>query len=160
MPLRAKWAELLKYLRLILFVVLFLFLALLFIVLVAGSDGRSILPTIILALGILLALLIIVYLIFKLVEYNALKKRLDWLITQLELPEENEILEELRLAVIDYNPEMKEKTCSICALEMGEKALIISCLKCDKIFHKEHFIVWLRENERCPNCKNLILPFD
>lgn len=160
MPLRVKWAELLRYMRIAIFVALFVFLSALTGWSVTGKDFSKVFYFGAIITSIPLILLIIVYIVIKALEKKAMIERLQWMITQIDSPKNNEKLEELRLTVIHYQPELEEKTCSICGLAILEKAPIIQCLICEKVFHKKHFIKWLIENETCPICKNLILPFD
>lgn len=114
---------------------------------------------IIIGSGIFLTVLV-AFTIIKINDNRARKARITWMVNQLETPIGNENLEELRLTVMKYSPDSQEKKCSICLLDLEEKTQVVQCLKCDKLFHKEHFMEWLRENEVCPKCKNLILPFD
>ena len=111
------------------------------------------------ASGILLVVFV-VYLFIRRKNDRAKEERLTWMTAQLETRESNEVLDELRLAVMDYHPELRESICSVCALVLEEEANVVQCLRCEKVFHEEHFIDWLSENENCPHCKNLILPFD
>ena len=103
---------------------------------------------------------LIVYLIIKSKDNKAKEERLTWMSNQLELSDGNEKLEELRLSMLNFSHDFREQKCSICLLDLDVNSQVVQCTKCEKLFHKNHFINWLSENEVCPNCKNLILPFD
>jgi len=162
MPFKVKWAELLKYQRNSIFIILSIFVLSIMCTLLIppwGSNITTVFLYIILVTGLILGLLLIILIFFKLLEVRALKKRINWITSQLA-SQENEILEKLEIAVIEYYTELGEETCSICTLLFEEKARVIQCLICEKLYHEEHFIEWIKENENCPYCKNLILPFD
>lgn len=164
MSLRVKWVELLRRIRKVLIFTGIAFGLTTIIAIFYPRDDPffnylTIWLPITIAGGIFLILLA-AFTIIKINDNKAREARLTWIANQLETPEGNENLEELRLAMLKYSLDSREKKCSICTLELEEKALVVQCLRCDKIYHKEHFIEWLREYEVCPNCKNLILPFD
>lgn len=125
-----------------------------------GSNVREIFALTMFVSGIILVLLLIVLLFFKLLENRALKNRINWITNELASHEKNENLKELEIAVIEYNPKLGEETCSVCGLIFKEIARVVQCSICEKLYHEEHFIEWLKENENCPYCRNLILPFD
>ena len=163
MPLNVKWAKLIKYQRTSIFVIMLIFFTSILCFLLIpewGSNITTVFSFIMIVTGIILGLLLIILLVFKLLEDRALKNRIKWITNELANQEKNEILEELEIAAIEYNPKLSEETCSICTLVFKEKARVVQCSICEKLYHEEHFIEWLKENENCPYCKNLILPFD
>jgi len=159
-PLRIKWVALFRYLRISVFVVLFFFLLGFVGFMVTGRAFEVVFFYIMITSIVILVVQLFIFVIFKVLETSDLKERMDWFIREIDHPKNNEKLEELWLAIYKYEHSMKEKSCAICGLELLENAPVIKCLKCEKIFHEKHFIKWLRENDCCPNCKNLILPFD
>ncbi len=164
MPLRVKWIVLLRRIRIALITAGIVFgLTTIITFFYPYSDPFPKFTEIMLPVYIVGGIFLVVLAAFTIIKINdnkAREERLTWITNQLETPEGNENLEELRLAMLKYSLDSREKKCSICALELEEKALVVQCLRCDKIYHKEHFIEWLGEYEVCPNCKNLILPFD
>jgi len=165
MSLRVKWVVLQRRMRKVLIIAGIVFGITTIIAIFFPRDKPFLVTYIGIWLPISIAggIFLIVLAAFSIIKINdnkAREARLTWMANQLETPEGNENLEELRLAMLKYSLDSQEKKCSICALELEEKALVVQCLRCDKIYHKEHFIEWLREYVDCPNCKNLILPFD
>lgn len=164
MPLRVKWFELLRRIRTVLIIAGIAFGLTTIIAIFFPRDNPlenyiGIWLPISIAGGIFLTVLV-AFTIIKINDSKARVARLTWMVNQLETPEGKKILEELRLVILKYSLDYREKKCSICSLELEEKVLVVQCLRCEKIYHKEHFMEWLREYEVCPNCKNLILPFD
>ncbi|MCK5047004.1 MAG: hypothetical protein KAJ76_00545 [Candidatus Heimdallarchaeota archaeon] len=164
MPLRAKWIELFRRIRLVLIFTGIAFGLTIIITILFPRDDPSFnyltiwLPISIVG-GIFLSVLV-AFTIIKINDNKAREVRLTWMVNQLETPKGNENLEELSLTILKYSPDNREKKCSICLLDLKEENPVVQCTRCEKLFHQEHFMDWLIENENCPNCKNLILPFD
>ena len=67
-----------------------------------------------------------------------------------EVPISEKLLEKAKL--VDNSILSKKLCCMICKLPFQEEQLIFECPECKSLFHIDHLVDWMLENNDCPVC--------
>ena len=61
--------------------------------------------------------------------------------------------------LIAYSGELIQDNCSICKLQLREDQKLSHCPYCNSLFHEEHMEEWMKYNQDCPVCNQIIINY-
>lgn len=62
-----------------------------------------------------------------------------------------------QIKLMEFSGDFGKKVCMICKLELRLEQKILQCPICLSLFHHDHLVSWLKNNQTCPVCGQQVI---